>query len=205
MTDIEDHLSRVRRELREGETRAVVLRRGYDAPVEDVWDACTEPERIGRWFLPVKGDLRPGGTYQLEGNAGGEVRRCEPPRLLLVTWVFGGQESEVELRLSPEDGGTLLELEHRYLGDVDPKFWQEYGPGAVGVGWDLTLLGLAMYLRTGASVEDPEAWHRTPEARDFVARASDGWGAAHQAAGAPAEDASAAAARTAAFYTPPTA
>ena len=31
------------------------------------------PERIPRWFLPVSGDLRLGGRYQLEGNAGGEV------------------------------------------------------------------------------------------------------------------------------------
>jgi len=203
MTDIDDHLNRVGRELREGETRAVVLRRGYDAPAEDVWDACTDPERIGRWFLPVKGDLRLGGTYQLEGNAGGEVRRCEPPRLLLVTWVFGGQESEVELRLSAEEGGTLLELEHRYLGEVDPTFWERFGPGAVGVGWDLTLLGLGMYLRRGESVKDPEAWARTPEYRDFVARSSDGWAAAQRAAGASAEEAAAAAANTAAFYTPP--
>ena len=44
-----------------------------------MWDACTDPERIGRWFLPVSGDLRLGGRYQLEGNAGGEILRCEPP------------------------------------------------------------------------------------------------------------------------------
>ena len=84
--------------------RAVRLRRRYDAPVEDVWDACTSPDRIGRWFLPVTGDFRPGGRYQLEGNAGGEIRRCEPPRLLRVTWVFGeAPPSEVEVRLSPGD------------------------------------------------------------------------------------------------------
>ena len=60
-----------------GEGRTVVLRRRYAAAVEDVWDAITDPERIGRWFLPVSGDFRPGGTYQLEGNAGGTILRCE--------------------------------------------------------------------------------------------------------------------------------
>ena len=59
--------------------RSVLLGRRYNAPIEDVWDACTDPSRIGRWFLPVTGDLRSGGTYQLEGNAGGEILRCEPP------------------------------------------------------------------------------------------------------------------------------
>ena len=62
-----------------GEARTVLLQRTYDAPVEDVWDAITDPQRIARWFLPVTGDLRLGGTYQLEGNAGGKILRCEPP------------------------------------------------------------------------------------------------------------------------------
>ncbi|MFL6074930.1 MAG: SRPBCC family protein [Mycobacteriales bacterium] len=203
MTGIDDHLSRTGREVRDGGAdRAVVLRRGYDAPVQDVWDACTDAERLGRWFLPVSGDLRLGGRYQLEGNAGGEIRRCEPPRLLLVSWEFGGNESEVEVRLSPDgDGGTAFELEHRGIGD--PEFWDRFGPGAVGVGWDMTALGLGLYL-AGTPVEDPVAWQSSPAARDFVSRTAAGWGEAHRTAGAPADQATAAAAETAAFYTPPT-
>ncbi|MQA26613.1 MAG: polyketide cyclase, partial [Micromonosporaceae bacterium] len=88
MIDIVGQLNAIRREVGErripaGEGRAVRLRREYDAPIEDVWDAITNAERINRWFLPVSGDLRLGGTYQLKGNAGGEIRRCEPPRLLV--------------------------------------------------------------------------------------------------------------------------
>ncbi|WP_308168107.1 hypothetical protein [Nonomuraea sp. NEAU-A123] len=45
-----------------------------------MWDACTSAEHIPRWFLPIEGDLRAGGCYRLEGNAGGEVLACEPPR-----------------------------------------------------------------------------------------------------------------------------
>ena len=44
-----------------------------------MWDAVTSAERIPRWFLPISGDLRLGGRYQLEGNAGGEVLECAPP------------------------------------------------------------------------------------------------------------------------------
>src|SRR5262245_15413379 len=99
-----------------GEGNTVRLRRTYAARVEDVWDAITDPDRIGRWFLPVTGDLRLGGRYQLKGNAGGEILRCEPPRLLAVTWVIGDNPSdvdvtEVEVRLSPGPaGGTDFEL-----------------------------------------------------------------------------------------------
>jgi hypothetical protein len=56
-----------------------VLRRTYDAPIEDVWDACSDPDRLKRWFSPVSGDLRLGGRFQIEGNAAleqsPEVRR----------------------------------------------------------------------------------------------------------------------------------
>ena len=70
----------------EGRTaRAVVTHRPYPAPVEDVWDAIVTPERLQRWFLPVSGELREGGRYQLEGNAGGVINRCEAPTLLAVT------------------------------------------------------------------------------------------------------------------------
>ena len=41
-----------RRGTEEGEAYVLRLGRHYDAPVEDVWDACTDPERIARWFCP---------------------------------------------------------------------------------------------------------------------------------------------------------
>jgi hypothetical protein len=60
------------------------------------------------------GDLRVGSRFSFEGNAGGEILRCEPPRRLTVTWVYGEPPgSQVELRLTPgEAGDTVLELEH---------------------------------------------------------------------------------------------
>lgn len=57
------------RTIAAGEARTATIRRSYDADIEDVWDACTNPERLPRWFLPVSGDLRLGGRYQFEGNA----------------------------------------------------------------------------------------------------------------------------------------
>ncbi|MGD7789384.1 hypothetical protein ACQCX2_13795 [Propionibacteriaceae bacterium Y1700] len=93
-----------------------------------------------------------------------------------------------------------LALEH--TGDVPLEFWDQFGPGATGVGWDLALLGLAGHLRTGhGKPEDEEAWTMTPEAQEFITGCSEAWGAAAIAAGAPEAEARAAQDRTTAFFT----
>jgi uncharacterized protein YndB with AHSA1/START domain len=209
--DLIDELQAVRRgvgtgRLPAGAAQVVSLCRTYPAEVDDVWDALTDPERIARWFLPVSGDLRLGGTYQLEGNAGGEIRVCEPPRRLQVTWIFGepaGPEdsSIVEVRLAPtDDGDTLLELEH--VAVFPPDMWDQFGPGAVGVGWDLGLIGLVAHL-TGVEVGDPSTLDRDPAWRACMTASSEAWGTAHTASGVDADTAARAVAATTAFYVPP--
>jgi uncharacterized protein YndB with AHSA1/START domain len=189
-----------------GEGRTVRLRRTYHAPIDDVWDALTTAARINRWFLPISGELRLGGRYQFEGNAGGEILACEPPNLLRVSWVMGEVTpetfSEVEVRLTPCDEGTSFELTH--TATVPPGMWDQFGPGAVGVGWDGALLGLARYLASGAamSTEDKAAWLVSEEAKSFYTAAARAWGDAHRAAGVSAEVADAAVAATTAFYAP---
>jgi uncharacterized protein YndB with AHSA1/START domain len=204
--DIAGHIGAVARvvENRERDGRpahAVIATRSYDTDATDLWDALTNAERIPRWFMPISGDLRLGGRYQLTGNASGEITRCEPPKLLAVTWEYAGDVSWVTVTLSPEaSGGTRLELEH--LAHVKGEFWDRFGPGAVGVGWDLALFGLAGYLSTGASVDPEEsaAWLSSPAGKDFVRQSSDGWCLASIAAGTDAAKAQASARRTTAFY-----
>jgi uncharacterized protein YndB with AHSA1/START domain len=191
-----------RREFKAGEARVVTVSRTYDSPLEDVWDACTNAERIPRWFLPVSGDLRVGGRFRLQGNASGTIERCDPPRSFFATWEYGGEVSWIELRLTPlEEGGTRFELEH--IAHVDDARWAEFGPGAVGVGWDLGLMGLSRHLASGASVDPAEsmAWLTSDEGRRFVTAISEAWGEANVAAGEPEESARAAADRTTAAYT----
>ncbi|MER6127251.1 SRPBCC family protein [Streptomyces sp. NPDC001795] len=206
-TDVTHEINAVRRQVgrrvfKEGEARAVTVSRTYDSPLDDVWDACTNPERIPRWFLPVSGDLRVGGRFQLEGNASGTIERCDPPKSFLATWEYGGEVSWIELRLTPvAEERTRFELEH--IAHVDDERWAEFGPGAVGVGWDLGLLGLSRHLASGASVDPAEgmAWVASDEGRRFVTLSSEAWGAANAAAGEPEEAARAAAERTTAAYT----
>jgi uncharacterized protein YndB with AHSA1/START domain len=195
-----------RRTIVAGAMNSVTISQIYDAEPADVWDACTTAERIARWFLPVSGELTLGGRFALEGNAGGTIERCDPPRSFAATWEFGSQLSWIEVRVLPEsDGRTRFELEHLVPSD---EHWEQFGPGAVGVGWEGGLLGLATYLGSGETVDPAEsaAWAASEAGRQFMAESSERWGAASIAGGTAPEVAQARAGRTTGFYTgvPPT-
>ena len=158
------------REIAQGLARAAVLRRRYDAPVEDVWNAITTPDRIDRFFLPVGGDLREGGTYAFEGQASGKILVCDAPRLLRVEWVPPGcrdDADQVEVRLTADGpDATWLELEHASVADVfhfDPDA-ETYSPA---LGWEAPLHFLGEYLR-GALPDRPSVeWHEFDEAEEM--------------------------------------
>jgi len=176
--------------------------RTYPTSIEDLWDAVTNPERIPRWFLPITGELRPGGRFQLEGNAGGEILSCEPPRRFEITWEYGGETSWVTVELSGEPGGEEAELELRHLAHVPDDFWDQYGPGAVGIGWDLGLVGLDLHVSSGEALdrEEVRGWETSPNAREFITRSSAAWRDASVAGGTDPEAASASAERVTGFY-----
>jgi uncharacterized protein YndB with AHSA1/START domain len=166
-----------RRGTGDDELIAVTVRREYPAEVADVWDAVTDPHRLARWFAPVTGDLREGGSFQVEGNAAGEIRECRPPEALTVTW--GGPVSVVRLRLAGSPVGTTLELEHTVPAAIAGS-----GAGAlyVGPGWDVAVLALALWLR-GELVEDPAAWEASAPVREVSAESIGAWAAAVRASG----------------------
>ncbi|MGZ8805052.1 MAG: SRPBCC domain-containing protein, partial [Microbacterium sp.] len=99
MVDVNAQIDAVTRGVRttevDGEAaRVQSLSQVYSSGIADVWAAVTSADRIPRWFLPLSGDLRQGGRYQFEGNAGGEVLECSPPSGgtagYRATWEFGG-------------------------------------------------------------------------------------------------------------------
>lgn len=209
MIDVVREIEATQRDVRRGAIAGsdgwtIQLQRTLDAPIDDVWDAFTSPERIGRWFLPISGEYRLGGHYQFEGNAGGEIVECDRPNRLKVTWVYGdpggAPPSEVVVSLTAEgDERTLLRFEHTAV--VPEEFWGQYGPGAVGAGWDGGLLGLTLHL-AGGSVEDPVAWQVSEEGREFYTRSAAAWGAASAAAGEDPEAVARQVANTTEFYAP---
>lgn len=198
----------VAREVRTGSrdgkpTKIAIARRRYGAERPDVWDALTNAERIPRWFLPVSGDLVAGGRYELEGNASGVIESCEEPESFAVTWEFGGMVSWLQISLSEADGGTTLEVSHE--AHVDPDMWEQFGPGAAGLGWDGALLGLEQHLASGEALDRAaaETWPTTSEGTKFFRLAGEGWAQAAIDDGDEPEQARAASERSIAFYTTP--
>ena len=205
MNDIIGRIEAVRRDVgQSGDARTLVIERSYDTTREDVWEALTDPERLPRWFMPVSGDLKLGGKYQIEGNAGGEILECEPPQRFKISWIYGDPTalSEVEVRLTADaEDRTTLTLEH--IAEVPEEFWSVYGPGATGVGWDLSLYGLELHL-AGKDFTDEEraGFDSLPETREFLTRSSQAWGEVYRGSGATEAEAAAATEATTKFYVP---
>src|SRR5690242_17283944 len=178
--------------------------RSYDTTVDDLWEAITTPERLARWFMPIEGDLRLGGRYQLKGNAGGTITRCEQPNALDVTWEFMGGTSWVNVRLEPYGAKARLTLEHiAHKDGIGEEHLKQYGPGAVGIGWDLGLYGLERHLLDPAAPRDQkwvDAWLVSSDGKAFMRASGEAWGDAHAASGEDPDEARAKAGRTIAAY-----
>lgn len=211
--DVEAQISAVRRELgdrepssREHETGKLLemrMSQVFATTAADLWEAVTDADRIRAWFLPVSGELRPGGRYRLEGNASGTVEGCDPPHWYTATWEFGGGMSWIEVQVkSVDDDHASLTLVH--LARVEEDMWETYGPGAVGVGWDGGFMGLGRHLASGEpnNPAEVEFWTGSDEGKRFTQLSSDAWGEASIAYGTDPEKARAAAERTRRFYTP---
>ena len=175
------------------QARALIARRAYPTDIEDLWEAIVSPERLKRWFAPVSGDFEEGGKYQIEGNAHGTIEKCDPPRRLAITWEFQDGIGWVNVSLEAEKAqSTVLTLEH--IAHDDEKvleFWKQYGPGAMGVGWDISFEGLVAHVATGedSPTLDEATWAGSAEGRDVIKASSDDWVAAAIEFGTPADEA----------------
>jgi uncharacterized protein YndB with AHSA1/START domain len=107
--------------------QVVRIERTFDAPAEDVFDAWTSAEVIGRWFRPGRGwgeasadvDLRLGGMIRVvmrdpdgaEVSAQGEYTLIDRPNKLAFTWTFDDDPSNqqmIELEFTEQDGATTV-------------------------------------------------------------------------------------------------
>jgi uncharacterized protein YndB with AHSA1/START domain len=111
----------------------LVLTRTFDAPIEDVWAAITEPERLARWIGMWSGDPESGSVLfamtaegqEPPGDAM-EIRECTPPRRLAVTSQVGEQRWYLDVDLSEADGVTTLAFSQP---DIHPEDSLSVGPG----------------------------------------------------------------------------
>lgn len=153
-----------RRTIGAGDAHSAIMRRVYSAPIDEVWSAITDPERINRFFLPVSGDLREGGRFSIEMNADGEILKCDPPHLLRLSWSSqGAVPDEVEIRLKKVKGGTQLELEHASVRDVFVSSDPKTGEWGIGAGWELPLKYLDKYLAGELPNKPSLEWYEPSE------------------------------------------
>lgn len=162
------------RTIAAGEARVAVFTRTYETTVTDLWDACTNPDRLRRWYVPVTGDLRLGGSFQQVNMGTGTIVACDPPHRLKLS--LGGGVDEIELSLSrgaSEDTATL-ELQHATTLDSHTIGGQMYDAiFCMGGGYYPRLLALDLHLR-GALPEDYDsaAFHLNPDMRSTIERGS---------------------------------
>lgn len=140
-----------RRETRDGHD-SVVFDRTFRAPIESVWAAITESDRLERWVGTWTGDPAAGSVLFRMNAEGDDVKpetftidACEPPRRLSLTSNVEGEETvwHFVLELAEDAGITTL------------TFSQSVPDGemaaGVGPGWEYYLDRLVA-AETGAEV-----------------------------------------------------
>jgi uncharacterized protein YndB with AHSA1/START domain len=141
--------------------RLVSLRRSFRAPIEELWSALTEPDRVRCWFAPAKIEPRVGGRIELEHYDGsvmmeGMVRVFEPPRVFEYDWVSRHQTSIVRYELEPDGEHTRLTLTEYRLTDAA---LDRRAPG-----WHHNVERLDAYLERGAAqMPDLDRWRSLRE------------------------------------------
>jgi uncharacterized protein YndB with AHSA1/START domain len=140
-------------ETRDG-GHVLVLTREFSAPIEDVWAAVTESNRLARWIGRWQGDPASGAVqFDMsfeEGHPGEamEIRRCEPPTTLHVTAHPGDDVWLLDVDLTHSGGVTTLTLTQHSVAIEQAE--------SVGPGWEY-------YLDRLVDAESGE----NPDRRDF--------------------------------------
>lgn len=136
---------------------AIVSEIQISAPPERVFKAVSDAGELERWFTspecPVKFwkmDARLGGQYSYATEKGsivvngvnefechGEIVECDPPRLLVYTWIGNWHDDPrirtvVRWELTPKANGTLVRVTHSGLSNL-PVARKDYTGGWPGV------------------------------------------------------------------------
>ena len=137
--------------------KPLVIERTLDAPVEAVWEAITDNEKMKQWYFNIP-SFNPVEGFEFSFTAGNEakeyVHHCKitavvPNRKLSYTWKYDGYpgESEVTWELFPEGDKTKLVLTHSGLHTFDSTNDPAFGVKSFTEGWNhITGKSLVEYL-----------------------------------------------------------
>ena len=135
----------------------------YATDTDDLWSAITDPDRLGRWFGQVDGELSQGGEFRVQipdaGERTGRVETRErPQRLVVATRETDGSyrrgqgvppfDAVWDITLTADGDGTILVIEVKGMPRDKIAFY--------GAGWQIHAENLAAYL-AGREPDDIEA------------------------------------------------
>jgi uncharacterized protein YndB with AHSA1/START domain len=141
--------------------RRLEFQRSWPDPIDAVWAALTEPDRLARWIGVYEGERRTGGTgtfamTQEEGEAAGQpttIVECDPPRRLVIEWPEArGQMERIDLDLWREDARTVLRFVQLFPAATDVVDW--------ALGWHWYLDKLSAEIEGGTPPTDWDAFVR---------------------------------------------
>jgi uncharacterized protein YndB with AHSA1/START domain len=116
----------------ENSVGVVRIEDGFDAPIDEVWSALTDPARLAQWYGEVDGDLRLGGEFHSRVFASGwegtgRITECEPPRRFATVSREEGRDESVHVVTLTADGDqTVIVYENL---TVPPDLLWAYGVG----------------------------------------------------------------------------
>lgn len=142
-----------------GGRESLVLERSFAAGIDDVWAACTEPERMERWIGTWTGDPASGEvTFRMTAEGDDvpaeifDVERCDPPNGFTVRSREAQPFSEdgsgpsvqwiMQVDLVETDGTTTL----TFIQDVHHDLLGADMVANVGPGWEYYLDRLAAHV-----------------------------------------------------------
>jgi uncharacterized protein YndB with AHSA1/START domain len=110
------------------ERTTIEVQQHVAAPVEAVYEAWTDPEKLATWWWPERLetsyqlDVREGGSYAIRSSVAGfgvhgRYVSLDPPHRLELSWVWEddgteGPEEQVVVELSSTSTGTLVTVRH---------------------------------------------------------------------------------------------
>jgi uncharacterized protein YndB with AHSA1/START domain len=134
----------------------LIFERTYDAPIEKVWQALTDSEKMKSWYFDLPG-FKPEVGYEFTFTGGPEegvqyVHLCSvteaiPNEKIAYTWRYDGYpgNSEVSFELFDDNGKTRLKLVHDGL-ETFPANNPDFAKSNFNEGWTYFVGALGDYL-----------------------------------------------------------
>ncbi len=139
--------------LRDGGGMRLECVRAYDDPIDRVWSALTEPDRVARWFGTWTGDPSTGTIELLMAEDESStpqtvtILQCQPPTRLSVDLPSPDGSWRLSVSLRAQDGETTLLFTQRLA--------EPYDASSIGPGWHYYLDRLGAVV---AGVTVPDRW-----------------------------------------------